>query len=261
MKKGLHLDHSRRRTEKTGPGAFTLVELLVVVAVIAILAGLLLPALAGAKARARSIQCMSHLKQMGLALRMYVEDFKKYPLYWDDNSVDANSVSSWHDGLALYYPINWTNKTYQCPAYKGTNWAAEFPSAGSYAYNISGTGWSGPFGLGNYGVFQKISGEAGGPNVNVLESQIVVPSDMYAIGDARGKLVNGGVWGGLDYLTCGASASGLTSPVLHGKNYNVVFCDGHVAGIRISDLFDPAKTAIHWNNDHQPHPDNWNQGL
>jgi prepilin-type N-terminal cleavage/methylation domain-containing protein len=54
--------------------AFTLIELLVVLAVIGILAALLLPVLAGGKARARNSVCINNLKQLGIATRLYAED-------------------------------------------------------------------------------------------------------------------------------------------------------------------------------------------
>jgi prepilin-type N-terminal cleavage/methylation domain-containing protein/prepilin-type processing-associated H-X9-DG protein len=139
--------------------AFTLIELLVVIAIIAVLASLLLPALAGAKARSHRLKCLSQMKQLGLGLHLFVGDHDEqypptaystgdyqYQLSWDDyihryiggSAPEADLIVGISGGIADRASIP---KILKCPADRieiTISWAV-FGQRRTYAMN-----WAGP---------------------------------------------------------------------------------------------------------------------
>src|SRR5262245_8797299 len=94
--------------------AFTLIELLIVIAIIAILAALLLPALSRGKSAGQSAVCKSNLREIGLALELYVIDFQKFPLCATADQVQGRSGFTLWDAKLLPYAASHSN-LFVCP--------------------------------------------------------------------------------------------------------------------------------------------------
>jgi prepilin-type N-terminal cleavage/methylation domain-containing protein/prepilin-type processing-associated H-X9-DG protein len=106
--------HGSIRSEGAQALAFTLIELLVVIALIALLAALLLPVLGRAKESGRATVCLSNLHQIGLALQLYVQDYRNHLPYMRDRSLTTTNELPGPDLVLSNYLGN--IHVLQCPS-------------------------------------------------------------------------------------------------------------------------------------------------
>lgn len=246
--------------------AFTLIELLVVIAIIALLAAMLLPALGQAKQMGKSAVCKSNLRQMGIALTMYGDDYNHFPYTLNTASRDV-----WFMQISEYLEMK---SLLRCPKFRGISmpfWMGEMfaerkEGAGiSYGYNGFGTKGRSISWMNNNASRTDVLGLGGvraeeSPDVQhavpVPVSRIRVPSDMLAIGDsAIGRLGKFNLL--LNIEDIGNTIRSNFIP-RHGKGINMVFVDGHVEFDSLEDWI--ARTPYarrRWNNDNRPHPETW----
>ncbi len=231
--------------QSKAPSAFTLVELLVCIGIIAILAALLLTALSKGRGMAQRIKCTSNLHQLGIGLHNFIDSNRGYPVVYD------SEFDFWFIQLAqpeITGSSYWTNGAWNCPTVR---WSGHLLTNGtpfySYAYNAFGLTFvtSNVLNMSENGLGGHLSShwEA------TTESAVNAPSDMMAIGDdfigmtffARASLSN------LEQFS--------NAQARHQGKANVVFCDGHVESPTLKFLFeDTSDEALRrWNRDHQPH--------
>ena len=100
---------------------FTLIELLVVIAIIAILAAILFPVFARAREKARQASCMSNLKQIGIAVRMYAQDHHDLLPMANEYPASPPPADGYHQGPPAIYdvldPYTRNKQIFRCPSY------------------------------------------------------------------------------------------------------------------------------------------------
>lgn len=234
--------------------AFTLMELLVTIAIVGVLAALLLPALFQLKKRAQQIQCANNVRQLGMILQAYVTEYNAYPLigppYWMSAMQYKEISAPRNDNLKVWAKQN----IWKCPA---ANTGPPWPTNRLYmSYGYNGLGLSTRTNINCLGLGGKKA-----PRVS--ESEVVSPSDMMAIGDGfiggDGIILEGEIllWRSSSEIEYWPGYPGTTqrSYARHQGHANVVFCDGHVESPTLQFLFtDTSDEALsRWNRDNLPH--------
>jgi prepilin-type N-terminal cleavage/methylation domain-containing protein/prepilin-type processing-associated H-X9-DG protein len=238
--------------------AFTLIELLIVIAIIAILASLLLPALSKAKARAGQINCLSNLKQLALGTLMYIDDNHGYFPGCASRTTYGYHAEDW-----IYWRTNTTyppvekspivvqlgsvsKNLFRCPLDKDdTARVAQYGGAdpGPYFYSYTMTSYdlanNANIGLtsivsstGSY-LFKLADVNGTSHKLMLAEEQTShSPSESYDPANTGASLVDDG-----RYLPNGDSMT-----IRHNKKGDAGFVDGHVEAVLPAFWLNPANT-------------------
>jgi prepilin-type N-terminal cleavage/methylation domain-containing protein/prepilin-type processing-associated H-X9-DG protein len=248
--------------------AFTLIELLVVITIIGILASLLLPALARAKAAARATECRNNLRTMALAMRLYVDDYNAYPPTVGVGTLGFGEKYGWlmaDDWKMLLVPFMGvkdddfpdredTMRVLRCPQLVANKDGKR--GQGQYGMNASGTApFKDPANLG-------LGGFSQGSSWNVQptrESSVRAPANLVAVGDIMPGFTLGEMfWTSGRFDPCSTESQCWPGTSHGGGTANMLFADGHVESGRQTNWVAATEAARRrWNNDNEPHPETW----
>jgi len=192
---------------RTRRPAFTLIELLVVIAIIAILAAILFPVFAKAREKARQSSCQSNLKQLGVAVMSYVQDYDEmYPSSWFSGGLAYPGAYQWNGAVAPYIK---NTQVFQCPSDKAL--------ALAYAINVC---------------YYNGSGVAG------VSATRPTGRSLAQVADSAGTIILVDFTGGFEYGWADVAGHQPMTywPSRHNDGLNVTYCDGHVKWQRREEL-------------------------
>jgi len=265
-----------------GRRAFTLVELLVVIGIIALLIAILLPALQKARQQALKLACQANLRSIGQGLVLYINDTRHYPGHVTHTSGNV-TAAVWPARIRKIAKIS--RGTFWCPAQEpGFQWREVYGTGGQYA-TAADAAWGyepGELLLDVFRVpFSYGYNDWGSHNVQLPErglgadlwrgsgckelkaSKVKSPSEMIAVADNTCDQS----WDyNIDPLDLPSQGEREFPGKIHGGGANFLFCDGHVAWYHLRDIcqvaYDAKKVKYQnpnwsvvsrmWNNDNKP---------
>ncbi len=187
-----------------GRRAFTLIELLVVIAIIAILAAILFPVFAKAREKARQSSCQSNVKQLGIALASYAQDYDER-LHLHRNT---QSTYGWMDMTAPYIK---NEQIHRCPS---NNRAAT--RVGAVPNVATHYGWN----------WRQLGSDTWGRSLG----EVTMPAETIAYGDSNSYVIS---W--YEYY--------YHPEDIHNEGTNLVFVDGHAKWMTRDAVYTGTNTA------------------